>query len=123
MNLQPLEAPGRYTITGYGDGYVSVNGQRHAKSLIVLPDRVIEGWIETPDDALSAADFERLAELDCETILLGTGTQLRFPDPVLLRPLALAGKGIEVMDTKAACRTYNVLVCEGRRVAAALLVV
>ena len=62
-----------------------------------------------------------LAGLDREIVLLGTGNVLRFPRPELMRPLAQAGLGIEVMDRKAACRTYNILASEGRRVAAALL--
>jgi uncharacterized protein len=72
---------------------------------------------------LSVADIELLASLDAEIILLGTGDRLRFPSPDLLRPLVRAQKGLEVMDLPAACRTYNVLMGEGRKVAVGLLLV
>ena len=67
------------------------------------------------------ADFERLAARDADIVLLGTGQQLRFPSPDLLQPLIRAQKGLEVMDLPAACRTYNVLMAEGRKVAVGLL--
>ena len=116
-----VSGPVRYnTITGYGEGYVQVNGQRHESSLIVLPDQVLP-WDATGFDALSAEHFSSLKELRAEILLLGTGPKQRFPHPRLTAPLAAAGIGVEVMDLKAACRTYNILVAEERKVAAALL--
>jgi len=97
-----------------------VNGERHASSLIVLPDRVLP-WAATSFAALGEADFAPLADLGLEIVLLGTGPRLRFPPPALTRPLVEARVGLEVMDLQAACRTYNILVAEERRVAAALL--
>ena len=108
------------TITAYGDDYVKVNGERRDKSLIVTATGV-EAWNPASFDALSAEDFARLAELDVEIVLLGTGARQRFPNPRLTAPLAKARVGVEVMDTKAACRTYNILVAEARRVALALV--
>ena len=108
------------TITGYGEGYVMVNGERHASSLVVLADRV-EDWSAERFDALTAEDFGFLKELGVEIVLLGTGPRQRFPHPRLTAALAQAGIGLEVMDVQAACRTYNILVAEERRVAAALL--
>ena len=108
-------------FTAYGDGYVAVNGRRYGESLIVLPERIIEDWGATSFADLTAAQMAALAGLDREIVLLGTGNLLRFPRPELMRPLVQAGVGIEVMDLKAACRTYNILAAEGRRVAAALL--
>ena len=107
-------------ITGYGSGYVLFNNARHDSSLIVLPERVL-AWSASGFDALAVADFERLAELDLEIVLLGTGARLRFPRPELTRPLRDARIGLEVMDLQAACRTYNFLMAESRKVAAALL--
>jgi uncharacterized protein len=121
MKLQPTPFEGLNTFTAYGEGYVSVNAVRHNGNLIVLPDRIIPAWTQATFDALGNADFELLATLDAEIILLGTGKTLRFPRPELLRPLTAARKGLEAMDLAAACRTYNVLVSEGRKVAAALL--
>jgi len=108
------------TITGYGAGFVLVNDARHESSLIVLPERIVP-WDIAGFEALALADFERLAGLDREIVLLGTGARLRFPRPELTRPLAEARIGFEVMDFQAACRTYNFLMAESRKVAAALL--
>jgi uncharacterized protein len=114
-------APGTYnTINAYGDGYVMVNGQRHEASLVVLPDRILP-WRPDAFDALTAQDFDSLKSLQADIVLLGTGPKQRFPHPSFTASLAQAGVGLEVMDLLAACRTYNVLVAEERRVAAALL--
>jgi len=108
------------TITAYGDDYVAVNGQRRESSLVVLPDRVID-WQAKDFDSLTREDFDFLKDLHAEIILLGTGARQRFPHPRLTAPLAAARIGLEVMDLKAACRTFNILVAEERKVAAALL--
>jgi uncharacterized protein len=108
-------------FTGYGDGYVMVNGQRVERSVVVLPDRILPDWPATTFDELAAEHFERLADLGLEIVLLGTGKRLRFPPPEVLSPLIRTGLGVEVMDIQAACRTYNILVAEARKVAAALL--
>ena len=112
--------PGSANIfTGYGEGYVTINDRRFDRSLVVMPDRLWTDWGATTFEALAAGQLEALAALDMEVILLGTGSRLRFPRPELMRPLA--GRGLEVMDVPAACRTYNIVMAEGRRVAAALL--
>ena len=121
MKLKLAQTVGQNAFTAYGAGYVSVNAVRHQSNLVVLPDRLITDWTQSGFETLNAADFERLAALDTEIILLGTGNQLRFPRPELLRALINAQKGLEVMDIQAACRTYNVLIGEGRKVAAALI--
>ena len=121
MKLEIAQTVGQNTVTAYGEGYVSINAVRHSDNLVVLPDRLIERWTQARFETLDVADFELLAALDSEIILLGTGDQLRFPPPQLLQPLVKAKKGIEVMDIQAACRTYNVLISEGRSAAAALI--
>ncbi len=121
MKIQFDKAVGQNAFTAYGDGYVSVNAVRHTRNILVLPDRLVPEWTQADFATLTRADFEYLAALDNCILLLGTGAQLRFPAPELLRPLREAGRSLEVMDTPAACRTYNLLVNEGRRVAAALL--
>ena len=120
MKLHATRASGVNTITGYGEGYVMVNGERRASSVVVLPDR-IEQWSTQAFDRLTAEDFVFLKNLGVEIVLLGTGARQRFPHPRLTAALAQAGIGLEVMDTQAACRTYNILVAEERKVAAALL--
>lgn len=121
MKLQLANSDGRNVFTASGDDYVSVNAIRHTKNVLVLPDQVIPAWTQGGFDTLGVSEFELLAALDTEIILLGTGNQIRFPRPELLQPLMRAHKGLEVMDVRAACRTFNVLVSEGRKVAAALI--
>jgi uncharacterized protein len=110
----------QHRFTAYGEGYVMVNGARHAASVIVLPER-IEPWTVAGFDALTQEHFAALAALAPEVVLLGTGSRLRFPSPRLTAALARAGIGLEVMDVQAACRTFNILAEEERHVAAALV--
>ncbi|HKO67026.1 MAG TPA: Mth938-like domain-containing protein [Burkholderiaceae bacterium] len=109
------------TVTAYGPGFVEINRVRHTTNLIVTPDQV-ESWAVPSFEGLDVGTFERLRELHSEVVLLGTGARQRFPHPRLTRPLTDARIGLEVMDTQAACRTYNILVAESRKVAAALFV-
>lgn len=120
MKLQPSARTRLNTFTGYGEGYVMVNGERHEASLIVQPED-LRRWPVSAFAALAEAHFAQLAALAPEVVLLGTGGRLRFPHPRLSAPLARAGIGLEVMDVRAACRTYNILMAEDRRVLAALI--
>ncbi|MGZ8253609.1 MAG: Mth938-like domain-containing protein [Burkholderiaceae bacterium] len=108
------------TVTAYGPGFIEINNVRHATALVLTPVSVIP-WAATSFEALAEADFERLHALDPEVVLLGTGSRQRFPHPRLSRALVEARIGLEVMDTSAACRTYNILMAEGRKVVAALI--
>jgi uncharacterized protein len=108
------------TFSGYGEGFVLVNGQRHEACLIVLPERIVP-WDVAGFDALKEDDFLVFLEMNLEILLLGTGPKQRFPHPRLTRALAAKRIGVETMDLQAACRTYNILMAEERRVAAALL--
>ena len=121
MKLHLSNISGSNAFTGYGEGYVMVNRQRYERNLVVLPDRIVTDWQAAGFDQLSAEDFARLAELQPEIVLLGTGSRLRFPRPELTRALYEARIGLEVMDIQAACRTYNILAAEERKVVAALL--
>ena len=121
MKLQIEQSASRNTITAYGNGYVSVNAVRHTANLIVLPDRLVEGWTPATFDTLTVADFELLVGLDADVVIVGTGDRLRFPPAALRRPFLEARKGLEFMDIGAACRTYNILIGEGRRAAAGLI--
>ena len=120
MKLHATASAGRNVITAYGEDYVAVNGARHTSSLIVTPDQVLP-WDVSEFSKITAEQLERLKTLQAEILLLGTGPRQRFPHPRLTAPLAAAGIGVEVMDLKAACRTFNILVAEERKVAAALL--
>lgn len=121
MKIHWEKAQGQHQFTGYGENYVSVNGREIQRSLIVLPDRLIEDWPVPAFEALSADHFAQLAALGSEIVVLGTGSGMRFPHPKLMAVLGEKQIGIEVMDNHAACRTYNILLQEGRAVAAALI--
>ena len=118
LHLAPNE--GLNLFSGYGEGYVTVAQVRYERSVVVSPRSVAE-WAASAFEALGADDFAFVTELQPEIVLLGTGATQRFPGPALARVLAETGAGFEVMDTRAACRTYNILAAEGRKVAAALL--
>ena len=118
LHLAAVTTENRFT--GYGPGYVMVNNVRYEKNIIVLPERLMQ-WDVAAFETLGGRDFEFLTNLAPEIVLLGTGASLRFPHPALSQSLANARIGLEVMTTPAACRTYNILMAEGRKVAAALL--
>jgi uncharacterized protein len=123
MKMHLETGDGRNVIRQYGSGQVTVNRDVYRTSIVVLPESLITDWPPAGFDALLPEHFERLAALRPEVLLLGTGARLRFPRPETTRAVLEAGIGFEVMDTAAACRTYNILMSEGRRVAAALLMI
>ena len=108
-------------ITGYGPGWIGVAGQRVEHSLLLSSSGERADWGCSRFDDLTEAHFAPLAKARPELVVFGSGRQLRFPRPAWIRALVEAGIGIETMDTGAACRTYNILAGEGRRVTAALL--
>jgi uncharacterized protein len=112
-----------YAIQGYEAGQIVIDEKIYQQSLILLPNQVIADWSPNSVAELATADFAQLAELGVEIVLLGTGREQRFPHPSLCLPLMQQRIGLEVMDTAAACRTYNILMTEGRRVAAALFMI
>ena len=120
MKLHLTRAEGNQLITGYGEGWVEINTIRYEKSLVVMPKKVIPEWPAKFED-LTADDFLKLAELKPEVVLLGTGLSIRFVHPRLTAALTAIGVSVECMDTAAACRTYNILMSEGRQVVAALI--
>ncbi len=122
MKLHLNNTVGLNAITGHGEGSVSVNNQPIDHALIVTPDKIIDPWQIVNLSALSLIDFAHLLELKPELVIFGSGKSFRFPDPRIMAAFSQAHIGFEVMDTAAACRTYNVLAGEGRNVAAALLV-
>lgn len=112
------------SITAYGEGWIAVNGQRHAGSLVLASGGQLLPWDCQRFEDLTAAHFERLASVMDEApelVVFGSGSKLRFVRPALLQSLMARRIGVETMDTAAACRTYNILAGEGRRVVAALL--
>src|SRR5215216_518329 len=120
MKLHLANPAGEKLFTGYGDGYVAINYERYSHNVLLASGHDVAQWSAANFESLGASDFEALLALKPEIVILGTGATLRFPKPDITRPLAMAHIGIEVMDTKAACRTYNILVAEGRQVVAAI---
>ena len=108
-------------ITGYGGGEIHLRERIVHPAVIIAPDRIIEDWTAPSVDALDMTLLEPVLALAPDLIVLGTGERLRFPPHGLRSQLQARGIGLEVMDTAAACRTYNVLVLEERRVVVALL--
>jgi uncharacterized protein len=132
-----------YTIRSYGPGYVEFSvptypeeavellkeglrqdegRQKISQSVIVLPNQ-LQGWPPGSFLELEEFHFQSLLDLEPEIVLIGTGDRLHFPAPYLVEPLLRHQIGVEFMNTAAACRTYNILVGEGRRVVAALLMI
>ena len=122
MKLHADTYSSQNTVTAYGSGFVAINGRRYERSLIVTPDSLDPEWPAATLDELRAEHLAPLAASGCDVVLLGTGARQRFPSPAILRPMIEARIGVEVMDTAAACRTYNVLMAEGRKVVAVLIV-
>jgi len=120
--MTPLIPGDRQLIGTYGPGLFRVSGIVHEQSIIVFPDRTL-GWAVSRFDQIDAESFAavRDATPSVEVLLLGTGSRHEFVPPALRRSLRDAGIVLDTMDTGAACRTYNVLMAEDRRVAAALI--
>lgn len=109
-------------VTGVGPGWVRVGTVEYRESLVLTPAAIAPGWGAAGFAGLVEEDFAALLVHTPEVVLLGTGAAIRFPEPRLTRALVAARVGVEVMDTPAACRTFNILAAEGRAVVAALLV-
>ncbi len=109
-------------FTGFGADYVQVNQHKLTQSVIVTAEQIIQPWATLGFDALCEQDFASIVALAPEIVLLGSGAAFRFLPPATTRALAVAKIGVEIMDTAAACRTYNVLLAEGRKVVAALII-
>jgi uncharacterized protein len=122
MKLHLHDVSGQNAITGHGTGYVQINGSRIPNPLIVTPDTLISPWAAPAFETLQYADFSELLALKPTLVVFGSGATFRFPKTQILAAFSQARIGFEVMDTAAACRTYNVLMSEGRNVAAALYV-
>jgi uncharacterized protein len=109
------------TITGYGKDYIEVNRVPYRHAVLVGPSGEIGKWGASSFATLDPSHFAQIADLKPELVIFGSGAFQRFPRPDLLRALINAKIGFEIMDTQAACRTYNILVGEGRQAMAALL--
>jgi uncharacterized protein len=110
-------------VTAHGQGWIAIDGQRHEGDWVLSASGVRHPW-QHDCESPSTDDFSALSETDDlppELVLFGSGPRLKFPHPSVLQGLMRQGIGVETMDTPAACRTYNILAAEGRRVVLALL--
>lgn len=120
MKLHSDTRAGAQAVNAHGAGYVSVAGKKFTHSVLLSPSGVTP-WGPARVEDLTEAHLQALGGLGCDVLLLGTGERQYFPSRELLKTLWAAGVAPEIMDTGAACRTYNVLLAEGRTVAAALI--
>lgn len=121
MKLHDTSTQQYQTVTAYDDDGVEINLKRFEHSLLVLPEAAPVAWPVASFDALSNTHFEQIDALEPDVVILGTGARQRFVHPRLIAPLTQRRVGVESMDNQAACRTYNILMGEGRKVALALI--
>ena len=124
VDVTPLVKEGQQIIQSYAGGRFRVSGLVYQGAVIIWPDRVLGWGFDGGLDDLSVSDFDAVTGAEDglpDVVLLGCGAEMRFLPKELRLGLKEVGLNVEVMDTGAACRTYNVLMAEGRRVVAALL--
>jgi uncharacterized protein len=108
-------------VSGLGPGWIRIGATEYRENLVLTPEKIATGWAPSGFEGIQEADFAQMLSYKPEVVLFGTGPAIRFPHPRLTRALADAHIGVEVMDTPAACRTFNILAAEGRSVVAGLL--
>jgi uncharacterized protein len=121
MKLHSTQTQHYQTVTAYDDTGVEINAVRFSHSLVVLPESAPTPWPPTSFDALSVEHFTQIEATSPDVVILGTGAKQRFIHPRLINALTSRRIGVECMDNQAACRTYNILMTEGRKVALALI--
>lgn len=125
MKLHLTTAENNNLITAYSETYIEINKQRYSHSLIVMPEKLMTDWNVEDFAHLTKDHIARIANFDkginAEVVLLGTGAKHQFLHPKIYQSLTAKGIPLECMTTAAACRTYNILMSEGRNVVAALI--
>ena len=122
MKLHASTTQQYQTVTGYDDHAVEINAQRFDFSLIVMPESKPRPWPVASFDALTEEHFALIEQDGPDVVIVGTGARQRFVHPRLSASLLARRIGVECMDNKAACRTYNILMGEGRKVTLALII-
>lgn len=120
MDITPIIPGDRMIIDAYGPGRFRISGQAYEQAVLVFPDEV-RIWAVSALDQIDAESLALAVEKQVEVLLVGTGPKMQLLPAAVKQALRTQGVGVDVMDTGAACRTYNILMAEGRRVAAALL--
>ena len=121
MKLHSSSTQQYQTVTGYFDGGVEINGVRFDTSLTVMPEALPRPWPVACFEDLTEAHFDAISLDTPDVVILGTGERQRFVHPRLSASLLERRIGLECMDNQAACRTYNILMGEGRKVTLALI--
>ncbi|HYD95432.1 MAG TPA: Mth938-like domain-containing protein [Noviherbaspirillum sp.] len=121
MKLHSTPTQHYQTVTAYDEAGVEINAVRFAHSLIVLPEVAPAAWPPRSFDELTAEHFAQIDAMSPDVVILGTGARQRFVHPRLTNVLTSRRIGVECMDSRAACRTYNILMAEGRKVVLALI--
>ena len=122
MQLNKDPNQGAYVIRSYADGKLKINAQTYTQSVVLTLAELISDWQPQCLAEITEEHISSLCEYKPEVVLLGTGVSLIFPDQAILAPFYNHNIGVEIMDTAAACRTYNVLTAEDRKVLAILLI-
>ncbi len=122
MKLHATSTQQYQTVTAYDDAGVEINAVRFTDSLLVLPETAPASWPVASFDALAPEHFAQIEATVPDVVILGTGARQQFVHPRLTAALTARRVGVECMDNKAACRTYNILMAEGRKVALALII-
>ena len=122
MKLHSTPTQQYQTVTAYDDDGIEINLKRFNHSLLLLPESPPVAWPVTQFETLTAEHFDEINALQPDVVILGTGARQRFVHPRLIRSLSERRIGVESMDSQAACRTYNILMAEGRKVALALII-
>ncbi|MFM2399025.1 MAG: hypothetical protein RL341_1182 [Pseudomonadota bacterium] len=121
VKLHAETRPFANTVSAIGQSSIDINGVPYSASLVVAPEGDVHTWPVARWEDLTEAHFEALAQSQPELVVLGTGAKQRFVHPRLTAALAAKRIGLEIMDTAAACRTYNILMSEGRKVIGAFI--
>ncbi|MBN1379888.1 MAG: hypothetical protein JXA04_11720 [Gammaproteobacteria bacterium] len=120
MQLHLETTAGRTSISAYSEQGIHIAGRWYSNHLLLTPERILEDRQPVPIASLTSQHLKPLLEEKPEVLILGTGKEVIFPDPKLYAELAADNIGLEVMNTEAACRTFNILLSEKRRVVAVL---
>jgi uncharacterized protein len=122
MKLHQSDTQKYQTVTGYDETGVEINAERYNYSLVVLPESPPRAWNAPSFESLTVEHFDLIGADNPDVVILGTGARQRFIHPKLTAALTMRRIGVECMDSQAACRTYNILMGEGRKAALALVI-
>ena len=122
MELRLDNLPSGHRFVSVSDRSVRIDNVRYSTSLVVTPNEIISNWSPQHLNELTATDLDVIMALRPELIIVGTGATLRFPSTIILKRVITSQIGIDFMDTRAACRTYNVLSAENRRIAVGIII-